>query len=82
MIEKVKVLLLATNQLDLAYVRLGDESREIERNIRSGRFRDSFELFAKPAVRVSDLGTFLLTHKPQRCQPEDRDRDHQRIVDS
>lgn len=64
MIQTIRILLLATNQLDLAYVRLGDEQREIQQQIQRGRFRDSFNLTAYSAVRVSDLGTYLLEYEP------------------
>jgi hypothetical protein len=64
MTDKFRVLILATNQLELAYVRLGDEMREIENRIHSGSLGDSFDLIPKSAVRVSDLGMFLLRHKP------------------
>jgi hypothetical protein len=64
MTEKITILLLATNQLDLAYVRLGDELREIENKVPLGSLGHSFEFVSKPAVRVSDLGMVLLRHKP------------------
>jgi NB-ARC domain/CHAT domain len=64
MINKIKVLLLATNQLELAYVRLGDELREIENKVPLGSFGHSFEFISKPAVRASDLSLVLLKHEP------------------
>jgi len=64
MTDKIKVLLIATNQLQLAYVRLGDELREIEGKIQSASQRDAFEWIAKPAVRVSDLSGYLLRDQP------------------
>ena len=64
MTDKIKIMLLATNQLGLAYVRLGDELREIDSKIQSTSFRDAFELIAQSAVRVSDLGGHLLRNQP------------------
>lgn len=64
MIEKTVVLLLATNQMDGAYLQLGNELREIEAKIQGGTLRDSFELIVKPAVRASDLAGLLLRHRP------------------
>src|SRR4051794_13244979 len=64
MTDKIRITLLATNQLELAYVRLGDELREIENKIQGASHRDAFEPIAKPAVRVSDLGGYLLRHQP------------------
>jgi NB-ARC domain-containing protein len=61
---KIKILLLATNPMDVAYVPLGDHLREIDSKIRVGPYGDSFETITKPAVRMSDLGTYLLKHKP------------------
>lgn len=62
--DKTRLLLLATNSLDLAYIRLGDEMRDIEEKIQCGSHRDSFDLIPKPAVRVSDLELFFLRHRP------------------
>src|SRR5436853_7483602 len=64
MTDKIKIMLLATNPLRLAYVRLGDEIREIDKNIQSALHPDAFETIAKPAVRVSDLGGYLLRGQP------------------
>lgn len=64
MSDKIKVLALATNQLGLAYVRLGDELREIENKAQMGSFGHSFEFILKSAVRASDLDMVLLKHNP------------------
>lgn len=64
MSDKIKIVLLATSRLGLAYLRLNDEQREIDSKIRSASFRDAFDLIAQPAVRVSDLGGYLLRGQP------------------
>jgi hypothetical protein len=65
MTNETKTLLLATTQFDLVYLRLDEEVREIEEKIQPGSFRDSFDLIQRSAVRVSDLGTLLLKHRPR-----------------
>lgn len=62
--DKVTILLLATNQLELACPRFGDEHREIENSIKRGSFRDSFQTISKPGVRASDLAPYLLENNP------------------
>jgi hypothetical protein len=64
MIDKVKVLLLATNPLEVTELRFGAEHREIEHRVALGSFGRSFEFISKSAIRVSDLGAVLLQHEP------------------
>lgn len=64
MTNKIKVLLLDPGPIGLAYLRLDEELREIENKIQASPCRDLFELIPRSSVRVSDLGTFLLRHKP------------------
>ncbi|MEN3334333.1 MAG: hypothetical protein V7641_3698 [Blastocatellia bacterium] len=64
MINKTTVLLLATNQLEIAYVRLDDELREIDEKIHVARFGNSFEFESRPAIKVSELRSLLFRYKP------------------
>jgi NB-ARC domain-containing protein len=64
MINNIKALLLATNQLGLAYVRLGDEIREIDTKLQLSLYRDSFQLIPHQSVRVSDISRYLLRSEP------------------
>lgn len=64
MADKIKIMLLATHPMKLAYVRLGDELREIEEKVQHATHRDAFELTAKPAVRVPDLGMYMQREQP------------------
>src|SRR5690349_10338772 len=64
MTDKIKVVLLATSRLGLAYVRLIEEQREIASKIQSAPYRDAFEQISQPAVRISDLGGYLLRGQP------------------
>lgn len=80
MTDKIKVLALATNQLDLAYVRLGDELREIENKAQMGPFGHSFEFNLKSAVRASDLDMALLKHKPHIAHFTGHGKPEQKII--
>src|ERR1051325_789922 len=64
MADKIKVLLLATNQVGFVYVGLGNEVREIDNKVQLATFRESFELISQPAVKASDLGMLLLRYEP------------------
>ena len=61
----IKILFLAANPLDTgSRLRLDEEFREIDLNIRQGRLREKFELECAWAVRAGDLHELLLRHQP------------------
>lgn len=60
----IKILFLAANPSDTSRLRLDAEMREIEQSLRQSEFRDRFEIEQHWAVRISDLQTCLLRHKP------------------
>lgn len=60
----IKILFLAANPLDTPRVRFDQEFRDIAAALRSGEYRDSFDLVPHLALRVSDLQEQLLRHKP------------------
>jgi CHAT domain len=63
--DKIRILFLAADPLDVGYrPRLGEEIREIGKEIRAGSNRDSFDLKSEWAVRPNDLQTVLLQHNP------------------
>ena len=63
--EKIKILFLAANPVDVDYrPRLDEEAREIDRRIRMGGRRDLFEFNTQFAVRPSDLQLVLHTYNP------------------
>lgn len=64
MADRMTVLLLATNNLELSYVRLDDELREIDEKIQVAPFRDSFDFVSRSTTKVSELPTLLLRYKP------------------
>jgi hypothetical protein len=64
MTDKITVLMLATNQLEIYYVRLDEEFREIDEKIQVATFRDSFEFIQRASIKVSELRTLLLRYKP------------------
>jgi hypothetical protein len=64
MMNKIKVLLLATNQLGLLHMRLNEEQRVIKDKMRGSPFIDSFDLIPQPGARISDLGQMLLENSP------------------
>jgi hypothetical protein len=64
MAEKCILLLLASNDVDVADPRTADEIREIDQVIRSANHRDTLEPFQHHGLRASDIPTLLLRHKP------------------
>jgi hypothetical protein len=52
---KIKVLFLASNPEDQSWLRLDEEIRAINENIRKSEYRDSVELVSRWAVRTGDL---------------------------
>jgi hypothetical protein len=64
MADKIKILFLAAEPTDLGRRRLDEEYHEIDRVLRFGSERDSFELVAQFALRRDDLQEVLLRHEP------------------
>lgn len=65
MVQRIKILMLAANPIDIGYLpRLDREAREIDKKIQGGSKRDSFEVVTLWAVRPSDLQKALLSHAP------------------
>ena len=64
MAEVIKILFLSANPTDADPRRLDEEAREIDKRLRVGPRRDSFELFTHLAVRPDDLMEALMRRKP------------------
>lgn len=64
MSEKIRILFLASSPRDIDPLQLAKEAREIEKQIRVGTLRDSFELVSQWAVRPTDLQEALLRFRP------------------
>lgn len=62
--DKIKILFLAANPDNSTRLKLDQEFRDIKEKIRSSQYRDNFELIPEPALRVNDLQSTLLEHKP------------------
>ena len=60
----IRILFLAANPFDTTRLRLDEESRAIDEALRQATFRDRFDIRQHWAVRVSEIQTFLLRHKP------------------
>jgi hypothetical protein len=60
----IKVLFLAANPTDTARLRMDEEIRSIDQVLCQSRFRDRFEIRQHWAVRVTDIQSYLLRHKP------------------
>jgi hypothetical protein len=62
--KKVKMLFLAANPKDTSQLSLDEEIRGIKQALLQAEFRDKFDVEQEWAVRVSDLQSYLLRHKP------------------
>ena len=62
--EKIKILFLAASPANEAHLQLDVEFREIGERLQKAKFRESFDLVSKWAVRVGDLSGYLMEHKP------------------
>jgi CHAT domain-containing protein len=63
--DKIKILFLAANPVDLrSHLRLDEEYRQIREKLRAGKGRDCFELVSEWAVTPGDLSQVLLAHRP------------------
>jgi hypothetical protein len=63
-VEKIKVLLFAANPRDTDPLGLHREFREIDEEIRLGKFRDALELIIVPGTRLVDLLRRLNEDRP------------------
>lgn len=63
--DKIKILFLPANPIDVKYrLALDEEFQAITRKLRVGKRRDSFELLAEWNVRPGELQELLQWHKP------------------
>ncbi|NEL61295.1 hypothetical protein G3V73_23850, partial [Escherichia coli] len=62
--EKIKILFLAASPSNEVQLQLDVEFREIGERLQKAKFRDSFDMISKWAVRASDLSGYLMEHKP------------------
>ena len=62
--EKIKILFVSANPAGTQPLKLDEEAREIEVEIRAADHRDSLELITKWAVRPDDLLQSLNQHRP------------------
>lgn len=60
----IKILFLGANPTDSTRLRLDEEIRSIDESLRQADFRDLFVIEQHWAVRISDLQSCLLRHKP------------------
>jgi tetratricopeptide (TPR) repeat protein len=60
----MRILFLAANPFDITRLRLDQEIRSIDQALRQAEFRDNLNLIPHGAVRVTDLQSLLLRHKP------------------
>ncbi len=59
-----KILILAANPTDTSKLRLDEEVREIQAAHRKARNREDIQIISEWAVRVDDLRSAILYHKP------------------
>jgi hypothetical protein len=64
MAETIKILFLAAQPNDAGRLRLDEEFHDIDRMLRVGTQRDSFQLVSQFAVRPGELQEALLRHRP------------------
>jgi len=62
--ERIKILFLSADPIDTPKLRVDQEIRAIDQALRQADFRDRFEIEQHWAVRVADLQSCLLRHKP------------------
>lgn len=62
--DKIKILFLAASPTNTTHLQLDKEHREIGDRLQKTKYRDSFQLESKWAVRVGDLSAHLMEHKP------------------
>lgn len=64
MTDKIRILFLAADPIDIKHIRLDQEVREIDERINAAKLRDRFSLIPQLAVRTKDLHQALLRHEP------------------
>lgn len=64
MTDKIKILFLAANPTDRDQLRVGEEAREIERQVEATSYRDRYEFRTQPAARMDDFQQALLKYQP------------------
>lgn len=64
MTERIRMLFLSTNPVESSRLKLGEEFRLINREIRSGTNGHLFDVSSAWAVRPEDLYELLLIHRP------------------
>ncbi len=62
--SKIKILFLAANPTDTSHLRLDEEIRSIDEALLKSEFRGRFNIEQHWAVRVKDLQSCLLRHRP------------------
>jgi CHAT domain len=62
--NKIKILFLAANPIEVNQLKLDEEVRAITQKIRASEHRDSLDLIPALAVRPDDLLQLLNEHKP------------------
>ncbi|MCP4614712.1 MAG: CHAT domain-containing protein [Planctomycetes bacterium] len=62
--QLIKILFLAANPLDTTQLRLNEEIRAIDQALHQAKYRDNFDIQQHWAIRVTDLQTHLLDHRP------------------
>lgn len=63
--EKVKILFLGSNPKGTSQLRLDEEIRELDRGLRTTKYRDKFELIQKWAIRTTDFVDAMIEVNPQ-----------------
>lgn len=63
-LRPTRILFLAANPTNSTKLRLDEEIRAVDLALRLTEFRDKFEIKQHWAVRVSDIQSYLLRHKP------------------
>jgi hypothetical protein len=64
MSKTTKILFLAANPVDTPRIRIDEEIRAIDDRIQLAEFRELFDVTYHSAVRVGDLQSLLMRHKP------------------
>lgn len=64
-LEYIKILFLAADPTDASRLRLGQEYREIQENLRLAKSRDKFHLAQRFSIRPADISQAILDEEPQ-----------------
>lgn len=63
--DKPRILLLASDSLDLFYIPISKEQRSIEDRIRASSHGDRFEVISRPSMKLPEFGEELMRFDPQ-----------------